>query len=83
MDPQEQINQVDLLQQVVNETSGTALTISPKQDKWSGYLLQQKKGFEGETLPELCKKISTHIIEKRVENTSVGKGKKNSKPYKY
>jgi hypothetical protein len=79
----EDANQIDLLQQVVNETSGTALTISPKEDKWTGYLLQQKENFEAPTLPELCAKINTHILEKRIANPNETKGKRIAKPFKY
>lgn len=83
---EEQINQIDLLQQVVNETTGTALTLSPKEDKWSGYLLQQKENFEAQTLPELCQIISKHIIAGRVavDVKEVKEGSKRKlKPYKY
>lgn len=72
----------DLLQKVVNETSGTALTLSPKEDKWTGYLLQQKQNFEAPTLPELCQKMADTIVEKRTP-TEVKEGKKKGKPFKY
>lgn len=74
---------IDLLQKVVNETSGTALTISPKEDKWSGYLLQQKQSFEASTLPDLCQKIADTIVEKRTAVEVKEGGKKKSKPFKY
>lgn len=73
----------ELLQKVVNETSGTALTLSPKEDKWTGYLLQQKQNFEAPTLPELCQKIADTVIEKRTLAEATKEGKKKSKPFKY
>lgn len=65
------------LQQVVTETSGTALTISPKDGEWSGYLLQQKKSFSEKTFPELCEAIIKHIEEARDETPG------SKKPFKY
>lgn len=73
----------NLLQQVVNETSGTALTISPKEDKWTGYLLQQKQSFEAVNVDDLYKTIADAIIAKRVAVEVKEGGKKKSKPFKY
>jgi hypothetical protein len=76
------LTETDLLQKAVNETSGTALTISPKEGKWTGYLLQQKLNFEAETLPELCQAMTAKIIENRVA-VPVVEGKKQGKVFKY
>lgn len=65
------------LQQIVTETSGSALTISPKDKEWSGYLLQQKKSFTAPTFPKLCEVIAEHIVANREETPS------SKKPFKY
>lgn len=69
------------LQTVANETSGTTMTISPKEGKkWTGYLLQQKQNFEGEDHDTLCNLIADHIEANRekVEITN-----RQKKPFKY
>lgn len=80
---------LEKLHKVINETTGTALTISPKKDGWSGYLLQQKKSFEVKNTTskgflELLDQIYIDIEENRIKTEGDGKGKKNSeKIYKY
>lgn len=75
-------NPIKELEKVVEETTGTALTLSPKtQGKWSGYLLQKKQKFEGDSLEDVCKEIATLIIDTRVA-VEVTEKTKNKKPYK-
>lgn len=70
------------LQSIVNETSGTTMTLSPKEGtKWSGYLLQQKKGFEGDTMDACCDAMSDHIEKNRVPTGETKR--KNAKAFKY
>lgn len=83
MTSDQQIEQIQNLQNVINETSGTAITLSPKQEGWTGYLLQQKQKFEGKTLPELCATIAKEIVAKRTPVGSESKRNKNNKPFKY
>jgi len=71
------------LQEVVNETSGTALTLSPQESQWSGYLLQQKQKFEAPTLPKLCEAITEAIVSKRTTVEVKEGGKAPKKPFKY
>lgn len=73
---------VTLLETVVEQTSGTALTLSPKiEGKWSGYLLQKKQKFEGESLTDVCSQIVEYITANRVPVEAKSTGK-NQKPYK-
>lgn len=74
----------EVLRKVVNETTGTALTISPKEEGWSGYLLQQKKHFDKPTLDELHVEITEHIIANRTPNEKPAKeSKRKYKAFKY
>lgn len=67
------------LRTITAETSGAALTISPNDEGWGGYLLQKKKKFEASSCDELCEKMMTFIFEKR-EKVEVTK--KQKKPFK-
>lgn len=75
-------NPIKELEKVVEETTGTALTLSPKTEgKWSGYLLQKKQKFKGDSLDDVCKQIVTLITETRIP-VEVTEKTKNKKPYK-
>lgn len=67
------------LRAVIAETSGAAMTLSPNDEGWGGYLLQKKKKFEASSCDELCEKMMTFISEKR-EKVEVTK--KQKKPFK-
>lgn len=69
------------LQKAVTETSGTTMTMSPKDGtRWTGYLLQQKVKFEADSHDKLCI-LMTENIEKNRE--AVELTKRQTKPFKY
>lgn len=72
-------SKISRLEKVVEETSGVAMNISPREDGWSCYLLQQKKRFVNKDFGKLCDEIITHIEENREKV----EGEKKNKPYKY
>lgn len=75
-------NPIKELEKVVEETTGTALTLSPKTEgKWSGYLLQKKQKFEGDSLDNVCEEIVKFISSNRVP-VEVTEKAKSKKPYK-
>jgi len=71
------------LRQVVKETSGAAMTLSPNDEGWGGYLLQKKKKFEEASFDELVDAIVAYIKENRTKAV-VAEGKKDpKKPFKF
>lgn len=78
-----QKNKAEALRDVVKETSGTALTMSPNDEGWSGYFLQKKKKIEAPSFDELCDSLIKEVIDDRTKQ-EVAEGKKSpKKPYKY
>jgi hypothetical protein len=71
------------LRDVVGETMGTALTLSPNDQGWTGYVLQKKKKFEAESLDGLCDVLISEFTEKRVKVENEEGKKAPKKPFKY
>lgn len=71
------------LRDVVNETTGTALTISPNDEGWGGYMLQKKKKFDAASCDELCQKMIDEIVSNRTKAEIVEGKKAPKKPFKY
>jgi len=78
-----ELSTAEQLRQVVKETSGAAMTLSPNDEGWGGYLLQKKKKFEASSFDELVAQIVAYIKEKRVKAPIVEGKKAPKKPFKF
>lgn len=78
-----ELSTAEQLRQVVKETSGAAMTLSPNDEGWGGYLLQKKKKFEAPGFDELVTQIVAYIKENRVKTPVVEGKKEPKKPFKF
>lgn len=71
------------LRDLVNETAGAAMTISPNKDGWGAYVLQQKEKFENTSQEGLYDDLIAFIKDNRIENEKPAKEtKREVKPFK-
>lgn len=71
------------LREVVRETSGATMTLSPNDEGWGGYLLQKKKKFEASSFDKLVVQIISYIKENRVKTPVIEGKKEPKKPFKF
>ena len=71
------------LRDVVNETTGTALTMSPNEEGWGGYLLQKKQKMQSDSCDNLCQAIIDEITKNRVKVEKKKKKKAPKKQFKF
>lgn len=72
------------LEKIVEETSGVTMNISPRQEGWSCYFLQQKITLSSKNFEELVDEVTSHIENNREKiEKEAGKKAKSDKLYKY
>lgn len=78
-----ELSTAEQLREVVKETSGAAMTLSPNDEGWGGYLLQKKKKFEAPSFDELATQIISYIKENRAKAVAAEGKKEPKKPFKF
>lgn len=71
------------VRQLVNETAGAAMTISPNKEGWGAYVLQQKAKFQNDTQEGLYDELIEYIETNRIAVEKPAKEtKREIKPFK-